>query len=71
MENGNKLTTGFVGTSYLLQVLSDNGYTDLAYTLILQEEYPSWLFSVNMGATTIWEHWDGIKSDGISLTLPI
>lgn len=63
-ENGNKLTTGFVGTPYLLQVLSDNGYTDLAYTLILQEEYPSWLFSVNMGATTIWEHWDGMKSDG-------
>lgn len=63
-QNGNKLTTGFVGTPYLLQALSDNGYTELAYTLLLQEEYPSWLFSVNMGATTIWEHWDGMKSDG-------
>lgn len=63
-RNGNKLATGFVGTPYILQALSDNGYTELAYTLLLQEEYPSWLFSVNMGATTIWEHWDGMKSDG-------
>ncbi|MBE7056085.1 MAG: alfa-L-rhamnosidase [Ruminococcaceae bacterium] len=63
-NNGNRLTTGFVGTPYLLFALSDNGYTDLAYTLLLQEEYPSWLFSVNMGATTIWEHWDSLKADG-------
>ncbi len=63
-NNGNKLTTGFVGTPYLLFALSENGYTDLAYTLLLQEEYPSWLFSVNMGATTIWEHWDSLKADG-------
>lgn len=62
--NGNKLTTGFVGTPYLLDALSENGYTDVAYSLLLQEEYPSWLFSVNMGATTIWEHWDGMKADG-------
>ena len=52
------------GTPYLLHVLSDNGYTDLAYTLLLQEEFPSWLFSVKMGATTIWEHWDGMRPDG-------
>lgn len=64
VKNGNKLTTGFVGTPYLLYALSENGYTDLAYTLLLQTEYPSWLFSVRMGATTIWEHWDGIKEDG-------
>lgn len=63
-ENDNKLTTGFVGTPYILDVLSQNGHTDLAYTLLLREEFPSWLFSVNMGATTIWEHWDGIKEDG-------
>ena len=63
-ENGNKLKTGFVGTPYLLHALSDNGYASLAYTLMLQEDYPSWLYSVKMGATTIWEHWDGIKPNG-------
>ncbi len=63
-ENGNKLKTGFVGTPYLLHVLSENGYADVAYSLLLQEEFPSWLYSVNKGATTIWEHWDGIKPDG-------
>ena len=62
-DNGNKLTTGFVGTPYIMQALSENGYEDTAYTLLLQEEYPSWLFSVNMGATTVWEHWDGMKAD--------
>lgn len=62
--NGNKLTTGFVGTRYALYALSENGYADIAYSLFLQEEYPSWLFSVNMGATTIWEHWDSLKADG-------
>ena len=63
-ENGNKLTTGFIGTPYIMQALSENGYEDVAYSLLLQEEYPSWLFSVNQGATTIWEHWDGMKADG-------
>ncbi|AIQ70330.1 family 78 glycoside hydrolase catalytic domain [Paenibacillus graminis] len=63
-ENGIHLTTGFVGTPYLCLVLSRFGYTDLAYELVLQKEYPSWLYSVLQGATTIWEHWDGIKQDG-------
>jgi len=63
-ENGIHLTTGFVGTPYLNLVLSRFGYTDLAYRLLLQKEYPSWLFSVVQGATTIWEHWDGVKQDG-------
>ncbi len=63
-ENGSRLNTGFVGTPYLLHALSANGYTELAYTLLLQEAYPSWLFSVKQGATTIWEHWDGIREDG-------
>lgn len=62
--NGNKLLTGFLGTPYLMNALSDNGYADVAYSLLLQEEYPSWLFSVNMGATTVWEHWDSLKEDG-------
>ena len=59
----NHLTTGFLGTPYLCHVLSRFGYTDLAYTLLLQESYPSWLYPVKMGATTIWERWDGIKPD--------
>ena len=63
-ENGNRLQTGFVGTPYLLHVLSENGYKDVAYDLLLQEEFPSWLYEVNRGATTIWEHWDGVRDDG-------
>ena len=58
------LKTGFVGTPYLLHALTDNGYAETAYSLILREEYPSWLFSVKMGATTIWEHWDSLREDG-------
>ena len=63
-DNGNKLTTGFVGTPYLLHALSQNGHADTAYNLLLQEDFPSWLYSVNQGATTIWEHWDGINENG-------
>ena len=57
------LSTGFLGTPFLCHVLSDNGYTDVAYDLLLQETYPSWLYPVKMGATTIWERWDGQKTD--------
>ena len=60
---GNHLTTGFLGTPYLCHVLSRFGYPDVAYTLLMQETYPSWLYPVKMGATTIWERWDGIKPD--------
>jgi alpha-L-rhamnosidase len=63
-QNEYHLTTGFVGTPYLCQVLSDNGYHDTAVKLLLQQSYPSWLYSITKGATTIWEHWDGIKPDG-------
>ncbi|RAJ21035.1 glycoside hydrolase family 78 protein [Pedobacter cryoconitis] len=61
---GNHLTTGFLGTPYLCHVLTRFGRTDVAYQLLLQETYPSWLYPVKMGATTIWERWDGIKPDG-------
>ena len=61
---GGHLETGFVGTPYLLYVLSDNGYTKLAYDLLLRTKYPSWLYPVTKGATTVWEHWDGITEDG-------
>ena len=63
-ENKKRLQTGFVGTPYLLHALSQNGYTELAYDLLLQENYPSWLYSVKQGATTVWEHWDGINDKG-------
>lgn len=58
------LETGFVGTPYLLHALSDNGYAETAYDLLLRREYPSWLYPISKGATTVWEHWDGIKPDG-------
>ena len=65
LERNNKhLTTGFVGTPFLCRVLSENGHGELAYDLLFQEDYPSWLYQVKMGATTVWEHWDGIKPDG-------
>lgn len=63
-ENGNKLKTGFIGTPLLLHALTKCGYSNVAYSLLLQEEFPSWLYSVNQGATTIWEHWDGISDSG-------
>ncbi|MFT3827413.1 MAG: glycoside hydrolase family 78 protein [Chitinophagaceae bacterium] len=58
------LTTGFLGTPYLCHVLTRFGYTDVAYKLLLQETFPSWLYPVKRGATTIWERWNGIKTDG-------
>ena len=59
-----KMSTGFLGTPYILHVLAENGKTELAYKLLFNEENPSWLYSVNHGATTMWEHWNGIKEDG-------
>lgn len=58
------LTTGFVGTAYLCHVLSENGRHDLAEELLLNEEYPGWLYAVNMGATTIWERWNSVLPNG-------
>ena len=58
------LRTGFVGTPYLCRVLSNNGVNDLAYRLLLNEDYPSWLYAVNLGATTIWERWNSLNPDG-------
>jgi alpha-L-rhamnosidase len=58
------LTTGFLGTPLLCRALSDHGYLDEAYLLLNRKEYPSWLYPVTRGATTIWERWDGMKPDG-------
>src|SRR5690242_15400964 len=59
----NHLTTGFLGTPDLTLVLSRSGHLDVAYALLNQETYPSWLYPVKRGATTIWERWDGIRPD--------
>ena len=63
-EHKNHLVTGFAGTPYLLFALSENGMHDLAEKLLFHEDFPSWLYAVKMGATTIWERWDGILPDG-------
>ena len=61
----NHLDTGFVGTYYLMRTLSRVGLGALAYTLLLNEDYPSWLYEVNMGATTIWERWNSVLPNGL------
>jgi alpha-L-rhamnosidase len=58
-RRGMHLSTGFVGAPYLPHVLSNNGRLDIAYQLLMQKSWPSWLYSVTQGATTIWERWDG------------
>ena len=63
-KTGGYLRTGFVGTYILSRALSDNGCSEAAYTLLLNEEYPSWLYEVNMGATTVWERWNSVLPDG-------
>lgn len=63
-EAGDKLSTGFTGTPYLLFALSDYGHVERAYKLLLQTECPSWLYEVRAGGTTIWERWDALSADG-------
>ncbi len=64
VEKFGHLTTGFVGTPLLCSTLSSIGREDLAFMLLMRKEYPSWLYPVTQGATTIWERWDGQKTDG-------
>ena len=59
-----KLTTGFIGTPCLCPALSENGYNEYAYALLLQTECPSWLYEVEMGAITMWERWNSVRPDG-------
>lgn len=61
--NNNHLATGFLGTPHLLHTLSNHGYTNTAFNLLYQDTYPSWLYAIKMGATTIWEKWDAVKPD--------
>ena len=63
-EDNVHLRTGFIGTPYLCRVLSNVGANELAYQMLLNEDYPSWLYAINLGATTIWEQWRLLDSDG-------
>lgn len=63
-ENHYHLDTGFVGTPFLNGVLSNTGHPSLAYDLLLNEEYPGWLYAVNLQATTIWERWNSVEPNG-------
>lgn len=64
VKNDYKVMTGFPGTLYLLHVLAENGYEDVAYKVLLNEHCPGWLHMVKHDATTIWERWDAIEEDG-------
>jgi len=63
VKHENCLQTGFLGTSILMQTLTDNGMQDIAYELLFQHKNPSWLYSVDNGATTIWERWNSYMVD--------
>jgi alpha-L-rhamnosidase len=66
VDHDNCLQTGFLGTSILMQTLTDNGMSDIAYELLFQRKNPSWLYSVDNGATTIWERWNSyMESEGM------
>ena len=63
-DHKDHLVTGFVGTPLLCHALTENGMHELAAKLLLNDDYPSWLYEVKMGATTVWERWNGIKENG-------
>ena len=65
VENDYRLDTGFASVSYLLDVLYDNGYEELAYKLLFQTKSPSWLYMVENGATTMWENWVAVTPEGV------
>jgi alpha-L-rhamnosidase len=67
--SGGHLTVGFLGVENLLPVLAEHGHLDTAYQILLQPGYPGWAYMIEQGATTIWERWDGIRTDG-SLSEP-
>ncbi|MDF2791666.1 MAG: alpha-L-rhamnosidase [Neobacillus sp.] len=64
IQNDYHLNTGFVGTPYICFALSKGGYHETAVKLLMKDDYPSWLYQIKRGATTVWEHWDSIKPDG-------
>lgn len=64
IKHGYRVVTGFIGSPYLLFALSDNGYFETARRVLLNSGYPSWLYEVDMGATTVWERWNSLLPDG-------
>jgi alpha-L-rhamnosidase len=64
VENGYRIATGFAGTPYICDALSSTDHLDVAYRILLERQCPSWLYTVSMGATTIWERWDSMLPDG-------
>ena len=64
LDDGTTVGTGFLATPFLLDVLTDNGHSDIAYALLLQTKAPSWLHMIESGATTIWENWEGLDNNG-------
>ena len=64
-QNDHCIGTGFPGTPYVLFALADNGHVDTAYNMLLNTKCPSWLYEIKMGATTIWERWDGLDENGV------
>lgn len=63
-ESAGAIATGFLGTPHVLHALAEGGRFDEAFTMLLRQEYPSWLYQVTKGATTVWERWDAIRPDG-------
>ena len=63
-KDGYRIRCGFLGAPLLCTVLAENGMTELAYDFLLQEGFPSWLYAVNLGATTVWERWNSVGEDG-------
>lgn len=64
IKNHKHLRTGFVGTEYIMKALSESGEHKMAGDILLKDDCPSWLYSIRLGATTIWELWDGVNPDG-------
>ncbi len=64
-KNDHCIGTGFPGTPFILFTLADNGHADTAFRMLMNEKCPSWLYQVKMGATTIWERWDGLDENGV------
>ncbi len=63
-KDGFRIRCGFVGAPMLCTVLAENGMADLAYDFLLREDYPGWLYAVDLGATTVWERWNSVLPDG-------
>lgn len=64
-EDGNYIKCGFTGAPLIMEVLADNGLSNISYKLLFNTGFPSWLYAVNLGATTIWERWNSVLPNGM------